>query len=59
MTAHFDKNETLEVAIDKITKISEISVREGATQLVLSDKNISETKLPIPMLLSVGALNSY
>ena len=55
----FDKNETLEVAIDKITKISEIAVREGATQLVLSDKNISETKLPIPMLLSVGALNSY
>ena len=34
-------------------------MREGVTQLILSDKNISDTRIPIPMLLCVGAINSY
>ncbi|MDA7695721.1 glutamate synthase large subunit, partial [Candidatus Pelagibacter sp.] len=55
----FDKNENLETSIERIRKESEIAVRQGLTQLVLSDKNISEKRLPIPMLLCVGAINTY
>jgi len=55
----FNKNENLENAIERIQKESEIAVRQGITQLILSDKNISKNKLAIPMLLSVGAINTY
>ena len=55
----FDKSENLETSIERIRKESEIAVRQGLTQLILSDKNISEKRLPIPMLLSVGAINTY
>ena len=55
----FEKSENLEVALERIQKEAEIEVRKGVKQLILSDKNISEKRLPIPMLLSVGAINSY
>ena len=51
----FDKKETLDQAIKRIQNESEISVRKGLTQLILSDKNVCEERLAIPMLLSVGA----
>ena len=40
----FDKNDNLESAIGKIQKESEIAARQGVTQLILSDKNISENR---------------
>ena len=55
----FDKNDNLESAIEKIRKESEIAARQGVTQLILSDKNISEKRLLIPMLLAVGAINTH
>ena len=55
----FFKDETLEDAIERIVKDSEIAARQGSTQIVLSDKNISEKKLPVPMLLSIGAINTH
>ena len=55
----FSKEENLEQAIKRIQQQSEISVRQGITQLILSDKNVSEQKLAIPMLLSVGAINTH
>ncbi len=55
----FLNDENLESIIKKITKESEISVRQGITQIVLSDKNISENKLPVPMLLCIGAINTH
>ena len=55
----FDKNENLESAIEKIQKESEIAARQGVTQLILSDKNTSESRLFIPMLLAVGAINTH
>ncbi len=55
----FNKKESLESAIKRIQKESEIAVREGASQLILTDKNVSENKLAIPMLLCVGAVNTY
>ncbi len=54
----FDENQSLEDAIEKLKKDAEIAVREGITQIILSDKNISEFKCPIPMLLCIGAVNT-
>ena len=55
----FDESETLDQAIKRIQNESEISVRRGSTQLILSDKNVCEKRLAIPMLLSVGAINTH
>ncbi len=55
----FSHDENLESVINRITKDSEIAVRQGITQIVLSDKNISKNKLPIPMLLCIGAINTH
>jgi glutamate synthase (NADPH/NADH) large chain len=54
----FDLNETLEEAINNLKKNCEESVRQGVTQIILSDKNISEKRCAIPMLLSIGAINT-
>ena len=55
----FALEENLENAIERIKKESEVAARKGVTQLILSDKNISEKKLAVPMLLSIGAINTY
>ncbi len=55
----FSNEENIQTALERIKKEAEISARQGVTQLVLSDKNISEKKIPIPMLLSVGAINTH
>ncbi len=55
----FKNDESLDIVLEKIRKDSEIAVRQGSTQIVLSDKNLSEDRLPIPMLLAVGAINTY
>ena len=55
----FSKEETLNNAIEKIQKEAEIAVRQGVTQLILSDKDLSSKKLPMPMLLCVGAINTF
>ncbi len=54
----FNNNETLEDALNRLKKETEIEVRRGITQIVISDKNISEDKYPIPTLLSVGAIHT-
>ena len=56
---HFFKDDSLANAIKKIQKEAEISVRQGVSQLILSDKDISTNKLPMPMLLCVGAINAH
>ncbi len=55
----FTKDESLENAIEKLRKEAEIAVRKGTTQLVLSDKSVSVNNIPIPMILCVGAINTY
>ena len=55
----FDKDQTLENAIERLRNEAEKAVREGITQIILSDKNISELKLPMPMLLCIGAINTH
>ena len=51
--------ETLRTNLERIKQEAEISVREGSTTLILSDKNINSKRMNIPMILSVGAVNSH
>ena len=55
----FSDDENLFSAIKRIQKDAEIAVRQGVTQLILSDKEISSKKMPMPMLLCVGAINTF
>ena len=55
----FKNDENLESVLERIRKDAEIAVRQGLTQIILSDKNISDERLPVPMLLAVGAINTY
>ena len=55
----FSHEESLSIAIKRIQKEAEIAVRQGITQIILSDKEISPKKLPMPMLLCVGAINTF
>ena len=56
---YFLAEENLFDSIERIQKESEIAVRQGVTQLVLSDKAISDKRMPMPMLLCVGAINTF
>jgi len=55
----FSYEENLLSAIERVQKESEIAVRQGITQLILSDKELSSNKLPMPMLLCIGAINTF
>ena len=55
----FDKKDELENALSNLKNKAEQSVREGIKQIILTDKNISKEKLPIPMLLCIGAINTH
>ncbi len=55
----FDKQDNLENALDNLKSDAETLVREGIKQLILTDKNISKQKLPMPMLLCIGAINTH
>ncbi len=55
----FSQDENLSDSIKRIQKESEIAVRQGVTQLVLSDKDLSSDRLPMPILLCVGAINTF
>ena len=55
----FSKDEDLEISINLLKVKSEQAVREGIKQIILSDKNISENRMPMPMLLCIGAINTH
>ena len=55
----FDIKESLKKGLEKLKSEAEISIREGSSVLILSDKNISEKRANIPMVLAVGAINSH
>ena len=46
-------------AIKRIQKDAEIAVRQGVTQLILTDKELSNSRLPLPMILAVGSINTF
>ncbi len=55
----FSKDDDLEISINLLKVKSEQAVREGIKQIILSDKNISENRMPMPMLLCIGAINTH
>jgi glutamate synthase (NADPH/NADH) large chain len=55
----FSQDDNLADSINRIQKEAEIAARQGITQLILSDKNLSSERLPMPMLLCVGAINTF
>ncbi len=55
----FRKDDDLETSINLLKVKSEQAVREGIKQIILSDKNISENRMPMPMLLCIGAINTH
>ena len=55
----FSKDDDLETSINLLKVKSEQAVREGIKQIILSDKNISENRMPMPMLLCIGAINTH
>ncbi len=55
----FSKDDDLEASINLLKVKSEQAVREGIKQIILSDKNISENRMPMPMLLCIGAINTH
>ena len=55
----FKDDEKIEKAIEELKQEAEIAVRQGITQLILSDKNISNKRYGIPMLLCIGAINTH
>ncbi len=55
----FEISSSLKERIESIREEAEISVREGSTCLILSDKNISSNKASIPSILTVGAVHSH
>ena len=57
---NYDPNtENLESAIKRVCSEVEVAVREGVVICILSDHNIVEGKLPIHILLAVGAVHNH
>jgi glutamate synthase domain-containing protein 2/glutamate synthase domain-containing protein 1/glutamate synthase domain-containing protein 3 len=49
----------LEAALDELCERASDAVAQGYTILVISDRGISERKVPIPSLLAVGAVHHH
>ncbi|SFD34936.1 glutamate synthase large subunit [Clostridium uliginosum] len=55
----FDKGGSLEDALDEMFEKAQEAYEKGYTILILSDRNVCATKIPIPSLLAVSALHQY
>ncbi|MGN0293485.1 MAG: glutamate synthase large subunit [Lachnospiraceae bacterium] len=53
------KNTSLEKAIDRLYLEADRAFKSGATILILSDRGVDESRVPIPSLLAVSALQQY
>lgn len=55
----FGKKETLADSLDRIAKEAEKAVNKGAKILILSDRNTTPDRLPIPSLMALGAVQHH
>ena len=55
----FNSDEDIESKLNSIKQEAEIYVRQGVTQIILSDKNVSKENYPVPMLLCIGAVHTH
>jgi glutamate synthase (NADPH) large chain len=53
------EEKSLEEGLDDLCKAAEEAVDNGHRLVVISDRNVSETLVPIPALLSVSAVHHY
>ena len=51
--------ETLQTQLDRIRKEAEDAVRSGAGHIVLTDQNIDESRVAMPMILATSAVHSH
>ena len=54
----FGIQNSLKESLDGLSSEAEVAVREGYKHLILSDKQLSENRVAIPMILAFGAVNS-
>jgi len=54
----FNFDESLKKRLDELRLEAEIAVREGSKHLILTDKGINKKKIPVPMTLAIGGINS-
>ena len=54
----FNVQNNLKEILDQLSSKAETAVREGYKHLILSDKQLSENRAAIPMILAFGAINS-
>jgi glutamate synthase domain-containing protein 2/glutamate synthase domain-containing protein 1/glutamate synthase domain-containing protein 3 len=59
LDATFGLDDTLECSLDALCARAEKATRDGAQLLVISDRGVSDTRLPIPMLLALGAVHQH
>jgi glutamate synthase (NADPH/NADH) large chain len=52
-------SDALKIAMEQLCKDSEKAVDEGINYIILSDRNISELKAPIPSLLATAAVHHH
>ncbi|MBN2653403.1 MAG: glutamate synthase large subunit [Spirochaetales bacterium] len=54
-----DEKNLLESALDDFCKAVEAKIDNGASLIILSDRNVDSTNAPIPALLAVSAAHNY
>jgi glutamate synthase domain-containing protein 2/glutamate synthase domain-containing protein 1/glutamate synthase domain-containing protein 3 len=59
LDATFALDDTLECALDVLCARAEQATRNGAQLLAISDRRVSDTRVPIPMLLALGAVHQH
>ncbi|MGB8276187.1 MAG: glutamate synthase large subunit [Alphaproteobacteria bacterium] len=57
--ARDDDGTALRDALARIQQEAEEGVRKGCVHVILSDRNVSETRAPIPMILATGAVHTH
>jgi glutamate synthase domain-containing protein 2/glutamate synthase domain-containing protein 1/glutamate synthase domain-containing protein 3 len=60
LTTTFDiaeGSQALEAALDRLERQAMAAIREGASLLILSDQDATLQRVPIPMVIAVGALH--
>ena len=59
LDATFDVGNSMQAALDRLFAEAETALRNGATLLILSDRNTKARRVPIPMLLAAAGLHHH
>lgn len=60
LDATFDpSNESLQSALARLADDAQKAIKDGAVLLIVSDRNLAKSRLPIPSAMAVGMLQNY